>query len=70
MQIKMMEGHLREYTRANALALLEQDFEVLKIRPVPFGWHGPLGGPLDALVRSGLLARNSKSFAALARRVG
>ena len=67
-QIEMMEGHLREYTRAQALALLNRDFELERVIPVPFGWRGPLGTPLDFLVRSGLLARASKSFAALARR--
>jgi 2-polyprenyl-3-methyl-5-hydroxy-6-metoxy-1,4-benzoquinol methylase len=66
--ITLMEGHLREYTRSTALELLEENFRVLRIVPVPFGWRGPLGGPLDALVRSGLLARASKSFAVLARR--
>jgi len=70
LEITMMEGHLREYTRANALSLLKSDFEVLEIRPVPFGWRGPVGGPLDTLVRLGPLARGSKSFAALARRRG
>src|SRR5262249_2378917 len=67
-RIQMMEGHLREYTRAQALELLRPHFEVERILPVPFGWKGPLGTPLDLLVRSGLLARASKSFAALARR--
>ena len=65
---RMMEGHLREYTRSQALELLRPDFTVERIVPVPFGWHGPLGTPLDALVRAGILARASKSFAALARR--
>jgi SAM-dependent methyltransferase len=68
LRIEMMEGHLREYTRAQALAVLRPHFEVERILPVPFGWKGPLGTPLDLLVRSGLLSRGSKSFAALARR--
>jgi len=68
LRVEMMEGHLREYTRRQALALLRPKFDVERVSPVPFGWHGPLGTPLDALVRSGLLARASKSFAALARR--
>jgi SAM-dependent methyltransferase len=68
LRVAMMEGHLREYTRRQALALLRPHFEVERILPVPFGWRGPVGTPLDALVRSGLLARASKSFAAVAQR--
>jgi len=68
LEIRMMEGHLREYTRGGALSLLQPHFAIERVLPVPFGWRGPLGTPLDALVRSGLLARASKSFAALARR--
>ncbi len=45
LQIEMMEGHLREYTRAQALALLNRDFELERVLPVPFGWRGPLGTP-------------------------
>jgi SAM-dependent methyltransferase len=67
-RIEMMEGHLREYTRAQALDLMKPYFEVEQVLPVPFGWKGPVGTPLDILVRSGLLARASKSFAALGRR--
>jgi 2-polyprenyl-3-methyl-5-hydroxy-6-metoxy-1,4-benzoquinol methylase len=67
-EVRMMEGHLREYTRAQALTLLRPMFEVERILPVPFGWRGPLGTPLDLLVRTGVLSRASKSFAALARR--
>ena len=66
----LMEGHLREYTRAQALALLTPYFATDRIVPVPFGWRGPVGTPLDALVRWGVLGRASKSFAALARRRG
>jgi SAM-dependent methyltransferase len=66
--VEMMEGHLREYSRRQALALLRPHFEVERVLPVPFGWRGPFGTPLDGLVRSGFLARASKSFAALARR--
>jgi SAM-dependent methyltransferase len=68
LKIRMMEGHLREYTRGEALSLLGPHFAVERVLPVPFGWRGPLGTPLDALVRSGVLACASKSFAALARR--
>jgi SAM-dependent methyltransferase len=68
LQVTMMEGHLREYTRSQVLQLLRSHFDVERIVPVPFGWRGPFGTPLDALVRAGPLARGSKSFAALARR--
>ena len=67
-RVEMMEGHLREYTRTRALDLLRDDFDVEEIRPVPFGWRGPLGTPLDFLIKGGLLARASKSFAVSARR--
>jgi SAM-dependent methyltransferase len=67
-RIEMMEGHLREYTRARALEQLRQDFDVEEIRPVPFGWRGPVGTPVDLLIRTGVLSRASKSFAVRARR--
>ena len=69
-RVEMMEGHLREYSRRQAMALLRPHFKVEFVLPVPFGWQGPLGAPLTRLIRSGLLARTSKSFAALARRRG
>ena len=69
LKIQMMEGHLREYTRRQAVELLRPHFMLDRVVPVPFGWRGPFGSPLDALVRSGVLARASKSFAALAHRL-
>jgi SAM-dependent methyltransferase len=66
--VTMMEGHLREYTRKRALRLLAPCFRIERIVPVPFGWSGRWGTKLDALVRSGVLARGSKSIALLARR--
>ncbi len=66
--ITMMEGHLREYTRSRLHKLLAPNFRVERRAPVPFGWSGQRGSKLDTLVRSGVLARVSKSIAVLARR--
>jgi SAM-dependent methyltransferase len=67
-RIRMMEGHLREYSRRRVLRLLVPFFHVEHIAPVPFGWSGEWGPKLDRLVRSGLLASASKSIALVARR--
>ena len=67
MRITMMEGHLREYRWSQAFELVETQFTVERVQPVPFGWSGRFGGPLDWLITAGLLSRYSKSFAALAR---
>jgi SAM-dependent methyltransferase len=67
-RIELMEGHLREYTWKQARQLLQPHFVIRRVIPVPFGWSGPLGTPLDFLVRRGLLSRFSKSFAALAQK--
>ena len=69
-KVTMMEGHLREYTWRGARRLLESYFVVDRVIPVPFGWTGRVGTPLDFLVRAGVLARFSKSFAAIAHKRG
>ncbi len=68
LEVTMMEGHLREYTRRRALRLLAPWFWVERIAPVPFDWSGRWGAKLDWLVRTGILARASKSIALVARR--
>jgi SAM-dependent methyltransferase len=69
-RVELMEGHLREYTWKQAQRLLQPHFVIRRIIPVPFGWSGALGTPLDFFVRKGLLARFGKSFAALAQKRG
>jgi ubiquinone/menaquinone biosynthesis C-methylase UbiE len=65
--VRMMTGHLREYTQANLRRLLRPYFTVEKWLPVTFGWTGKVGGPIDWLVRIGILKRFSKSIAFVAR---
>jgi 2-polyprenyl-3-methyl-5-hydroxy-6-metoxy-1,4-benzoquinol methylase len=65
--IRMMTGHLREYTPSHLRSLLRPYFTVEEWLPVPFGWTGKVGGPIDWLVRIGVLKRFSKSIAFVAR---
>jgi SAM-dependent methyltransferase len=67
-QVVLAEGHLREYTPRMLRNLLAPWFEVQAWMPVTFGWSGRFGGPVDALVRCGILKRVSKSLAWVARR--
>lgn len=66
--IRMMEGHLREYTPDRLRDLLRPYFTVEEWRPVTFGWSGKFGGTIDRLIRAGALKRFSKSVAFVARR--
>jgi ubiquinone/menaquinone biosynthesis C-methylase UbiE len=66
--IRMMRGHLREYTPRNLRGLLRPYFTVEEWSPVAFGWSGRVGGVVESLVRSGVLKRFSKSIAFVARR--
>jgi SAM-dependent methyltransferase len=66
--VEMMPGHLREYTVRRLRRLLRPYFMVEEWWAVPFGWTGKVGGPIDALVRAGLLKRWSKSLALVAQR--
>lgn len=66
--IRMMEGHLREYTPGHLRKLLRPYFTIEEWRPVPFGWGGKFGGAIDRLIRAGALKRLSKSVAFVARR--
>ena len=65
--VRMMTGHLREYTPGRLRSLLCPYFTVEEWLPVTFGWTGKVGGPIDFLVRVGLFKRVSKSIAFVAR---
>ena len=66
--VHLMEGHLREYTRARLRAILVPYFEVLSQSPVRFGWNGRFGSKIDLLIRAGILRSLSKSVALVARK--
>lgn len=59
-------GHLREYNRGMVDDLLGGSFRVLASYRAPFLWRGIVGGPLDALIRLGVLSRFSVSIAIVA----
>jgi ubiquinone/menaquinone biosynthesis C-methylase UbiE len=66
--VRMMAGHLREYRPNHLRKLLRPYFTIEEWLPVTFGWTGKVGGPIDWLIRIGLLKRLSKSVAFVARR--
>lgn len=66
--IRMMEGHVREYSPAMVRTLLSPWFLVYPPIPVGFGWTGRIGGKIEVLIRSGILSRLSKSIAVVARK--
>jgi SAM-dependent methyltransferase len=65
--VRMMTGHLREYTPRRLRSLLRPYFTIEEWPPVTFGWTGKIGGRIDWLVRIGILKRLSKSIAFVAR---
>jgi ubiquinone/menaquinone biosynthesis C-methylase UbiE len=65
--IRMMTGHLREYTPEKLRALLRPYFTIEAWSPVVFGWSGRVGGVVDSLIRSDALKYFSKSVALVAR---
>lgn|SRR5579883_427992 len=66
LSVRMMPGHLREYTPKKLRNLLGSHFRLERWAPVPFSWTGKLGGPIDYLIRIGILRRFSKSIAFVA----
>ena len=62
----LMTGHLREYSPATLDRLLDCGFSVRARYRVPFLWRGILGGPIDLLIRWGVLSRLSMSLALVA----
>lgn len=67
--LDLQVGHLREYNRRQVDRLLGDGFTVRARYRVPFLWKGVLGGPIDALIRLGVLARFSVSIALVAERI-
>jgi len=67
--VRMMTGHLREYTPSRLRNLLCSHFTVEEWSPVTFGWTGRVGGPIDWLIRVCILKQLSKSIAFAARRI-
>lgn len=66
--VKLMEGHVREYSPHSLRTLLTPWFSIEKWMPVSFGWTGRFGGPIDRLIKCPLFRRLSKSVAFVARR--
>lgn len=66
-RVRMMTGHLREYTPSHLRSLLRPYFTIEEWLPVPFGWTGRVGGSIDWLIRTGIFKRLSKSIAFVAR---
>jgi ubiquinone/menaquinone biosynthesis C-methylase UbiE len=67
-RVRLFEQHLREYSPRQVHRLLSPWFTVERSYPVGFKWTGPLGGPIDKMVRLGLLRRFSASIAVVGRR--
>lgn len=67
LRVRLMPGHLREYSLTKVRRLLAGSFEIQKVYPVGFGWSGsPIGGRIERLVLQGTLSRLSKSIAVAA----
>jgi SAM-dependent methyltransferase len=68
-RVRLMEGHLREYSLKEVSSVLADRFEIEKVYPVGFGWSGRrIGGRIERLVKKGTLRRFSKSVAVAARK--
>ena len=67
-RIELMEGHVREYSPRQLKRLLSDWFTVERYVPVGFGWSGRFGGPIESLIKCGLLRRFSGCVAFAARR--
>ncbi|HVN89880.1 MAG TPA: class I SAM-dependent methyltransferase [Candidatus Binataceae bacterium] len=66
--IRLMEGHVREYSPRAVRKLLSPHFAIEAWYPVGCGWTGPVGKRIESLIQSGLLRRFSKSVAVVARK--
>jgi SAM-dependent methyltransferase len=68
-RVRLMEGHLREYSFKEVSRLLRGKFVIQKVYSVGFGWSGSrFGGRIEMLVENGMLSRFSKSIAVAARK--
>ena len=68
--VRLMEGHVREYSPRQVARLLSPWFQIERRFPVGSGWTGPIGGKIDWLIDRGILRRFSKSVAVVARKRG
>lgn len=69
-RVRLMPGHLREYSFKRVSRLLAGRFKIEKFYPVGFGWAGSrVGGRIERLIERGTLARLSKSIAVAARKL-
>jgi SAM-dependent methyltransferase len=67
--VRLMPGHLREYSLRDVSRLFAGVFEIDKVYPVGFGWKGSrVGGRIEQLIDHGVLKRFSKSIAVAARK--
>jgi len=66
--VRLMEGHVREYSPRQVARLLSPWFQIERRFPVGSGWTGQIGGNIDRLIACGLLRRFSKSVAVAARK--
>lgn len=68
-RVRLMPGHLREYSLKKTSRLLSRHFAVEQVYPVGFGWTGKsVGGWVERLIECGFLSRSSKSIAVAARK--
>jgi ubiquinone/menaquinone biosynthesis C-methylase UbiE len=68
-KVRLMTGHLREYSLEKVIRLLEGQFEILKAYTVGFGWSGKFGGRIERLIELGYLSRFGSSVAVAARKL-
>ncbi len=68
LRVRLMEGHVREYSPRAVRKLLSPQFAIEAWYPVGCGWTGPVGKRIENLIQSGLLRRFSKSVAVVARK--
>ena len=66
--LKLMEGHVREYSPRQFKKLLSNSFTIERWVPVGFGWTGKYGGTIERLIHLGVLRRFCKSVAFVARK--
>ena len=66
--IRLMEGHVREYSPRQVADLLSPWFQIERRFPVGSGWSGKIGGKIERLIHLGILRRFSKSIAVVARK--
>lgn len=66
--IRLMEGHVREYSPRQLRRLLASYFTIEKRIPVGFDWTGRYGAPLERLLKFPGFRRFGKSVALVARK--